>query len=140
SDVEWEISPSAGIRGGYWFEFEEIEPSFFGIGLDLSYYRAFEDRSFGRLKVWAAPLTPLIMLRIPLGYSEDFPGGRVQPYIAGGPGFTISAAHADLSDLSSTGNVLDDFEDVSFDVGADARAGIQFQISHGFGLFGEYRY
>src|SRR5258706_16085415 len=35
SDVEWETSPSAGVRGGYWIE---TWPSILGIGLDLSYY------------------------------------------------------------------------------------------------------
>src|SRR5258705_8927039 len=91
SDVEWETSPSVGLRGGYWFEFEEFLPSFLGIGLDLSYYRAFEDHNFAPLDVWAMPMTPLLMLRLPLGYSGRFPGGRVQPYVAAGPGFTLSA-------------------------------------------------
>jgi opacity protein-like surface antigen len=136
-DFEWETSPSMGIRGGYWFEFDELGPSFLGIGLDLSYYRAFEDTDFAEINVWATPMTPLLMLRLPLGYSEDFPGGRVQPYVAVGPGFTLSAASADLSNL---GIGMDDFEDVSFDVGLDARGGLAVQLSQGFALFGEYRY
>jgi opacity protein-like surface antigen len=140
SDVEWETSPSFGLRGGYWFEFEDFAPSFLGIGLDLSYYRAFEKDDFASLDMWFLPITPLLMLRIPLGYSEEFPGGRVQPYAAVGPGFTLAAAHAELSDLSSTGNVLDDFNDATLDVGLDVRAGLAVQLSHSFALFGEYRY
>ena len=138
SDVEWETSPSFGFRGGYWFE--AFMPSVLGIGLDLSYYRAFEDDSFAPLDVWMTPITPLLMLRIPLGFDEDFPGGRVQPYGAIGPGFTLVAAHADLSDLSSAGAAVDDFEDATFDVGLDARAGLAVQLSPGFALFAEYRY
>jgi len=134
---EWETSPSLGFRGGYWFEFDDFAPSFLGIGLDLSYYRAFEEDEFGSLDVWATPITPLLMLRIPLGYSEDYPGGRVQPYVAVGPGFTLTAARADLSEL---GIGLDDFEDATFDVGADARAGLAIPLGHSFALFGEYRY
>jgi opacity protein-like surface antigen len=61
----------------------------------------------------------------------------VQPYATVGPGFTFTAAHADLSNL---GIGLDDFEDATFDVGLDARAGIAFQVAPHFGLFGEYRY
>jgi outer membrane protein with beta-barrel domain len=136
-DFDWETSPSMGIRGGYWFEFEEIGPSFLGAALDLSYYRAFEDTDFAEINVWLTPMTPLLMLRLPLGYSEEFPGGRVQPYAAVGPGFTIAAASADLSNL---GIGMDDFEDVSFDVGLDARAGLAIQLSRSFALFGEYRY
>jgi opacity protein-like surface antigen len=136
-NFDWETSPSLGIRGGYWFEFSEFTPSFLGLALDMSYYRAFEDTDFAEINIWATPMTPLLMLRLPLGYSEDYPGGRVQPYAAVGPGFTITAATADLSNL---GIGMDDFEDVSFDVGFDARAGLAVQISHSFALFGEYRY
>jgi hypothetical protein len=131
----WETSPSVGLRGGYWFTEQNLP--FLGMGLDLSYYRAFQDTGFAPIKIWAVPLTPMLMLRIPIGMSERYPGGRVQPYIAGGPGFTIAAARADLSDL---GIGLGDFEDTSFDVGADARAGIQFQVAPHLGLFSEYRY
>ena len=135
-DFNWETSPSVGLRGGYWFEWEDF-PSFLGLGLDLSYYRAFEDTDFAEINVWATPITPLLMLRVPLGYSEDYPGGRVQPYAAVGPGFTLTAARADLSNL---GIGLHDFKDATFDVGLDARAGLAVQVSHGFALFGEYRY
>jgi opacity protein-like surface antigen len=133
----WETSASVGMRGGYWFEFEEIPASFLGVALDLSYYNAFEDTDFAEVNIWATPMTPLLMLRLPLGYSEEFPGGRVQPYAAVGPGFTFTAAHADLSNL---GIGLDDFEDATFDVGLDARAGLAVQLSRRFALFGEYRY
>jgi opacity protein-like surface antigen len=136
-DFNWETSPSVGLRGGYWFEFADEFPSFLGVALDLSYYGAFEDTDFAEINVWATPITPLLMLRLPLGYSEEFPGGRVQPYAAVGPGFTLSAASADLSNL---GIGMDDFEDVSFDVGLDARAGLAVQLSHSFALFSEYRY
>lgn len=136
-DYNWETSPSVGLRGGYWFEFEEIPPSFFGLGLDLSYYRAFEDTDFAEVNVWATPITPLLMLRLPLGYSERFPGGRVQPYAAVGPGFTLTAATADMSNL---GVGLDDFEDATFDVGLDARAGLAIQLARSFAIFGEYKY
>ena len=138
SDVDWETSPSVGMRGGYWFE--QTGVSFIGIGLDLSYYRAFEDDNFASLDVWATPITPLLMLRLPLGYSERYPGGRVQPYAAVGPGITLSAARADLDELSSAGAFLDDFEDASLDVGLDARAGLAVALSPHFALFGEYRY
>jgi opacity protein-like surface antigen len=141
SDVEWETSPSVGIRGGYWIE---TYPSILGIGLDLSYYRVYEDSNFARLKVAAIPFTPLLMARIPIGFSEAFPGGRVQPYAAVGPGFTIAGAHAAIDELrdnfSGTNTRLDDFNDVAFAVGLDARAGLAVQLARHFGIFSEYRY
>jgi len=132
---DWETSPTVGLRGGYWFSEQDLP--FLGFGLDLSYYRAFEDTHFAPIKVWAVPMTPMLMLRIPIGVSERYPGGRLQPYVAAGPAFTISAAHADLEDL---GIGLRNFEDTSFDVGADARAGLAVQLSPHFGLFSEYRF
>jgi opacity protein-like surface antigen len=138
SDVDWDTSPSFGMRGGYWFE--QTGVSFIGIGLDFSYYQAREDDNFAPLDVYLTPITPLLMLRVPLGYSERYPGGRIQPYAAVGPGFTIAAAHADLEELSSTGAFLDDFDDATFAVGLDARAGLAVALSPHFALFGEYRY
>lgn len=133
-DIEWETTPSLGLRGGYWFG--EYGPSFIGIGLDLSYYRAFEDASIGEIDVWATPITPLLMLRVPLGYSEDYPGGRVQPYGAIGPAFTLAAAQVELGEFLAT----DDFEAVGFGVGLDARAGLAVPLGRSFALFTEYRY
>jgi len=142
SDVEWETSPSFGIRGGYWFD--EPGLNFLGIGLDLSYYRAFEESDFASLDVYVTPLTPLLMLRIPIATSEAFPGGRIQPYGAIGPGFTLAAAHADTDELrdnfSGFDTHLDDFEAATFDVGLDARAGLAIQLAPHFAVFGEYRY
>jgi opacity protein-like surface antigen len=140
-DVDWDTTESLGMRGGYWFEFEEIAPSFLGIALDLSYYRAFEDSNFAELKVWATPLTPLLMLRAPLGYSEEYPGGRVQPYIAVGPSFTLAFAEADLSEIPPSQDIaFEDFDSAGFGVGFDGRAGLAIQLSRHFALFGEYRY
>jgi hypothetical protein len=142
SDVEWDATPSIGMRGGYWFE----EPgfNFIGVGIDLSGYGAFEDSGFASLDAWLTPLTPLLMLRIPLLASEEFPGGRIQPYGAVGPGFTLSAADADLDELrddfSGFNTRIDDFEAASFDVGLDARGGLTILFSPHFGIFGEYRY
>ena len=140
-DVDWDTTESLGLRGGYWFEFEEIGPSFLGVGLDLSFYRAFQDSNFAEVEVWATPLTPLLMLRAPLGYSEEFPGGRVQPYIAVGPGFTLAFASADLSEINPSVDIaFEDFDAAGFGVGFDGRAGLAIQLSRHFALFGEYRY
>jgi opacity protein-like surface antigen len=141
SEVDWDTTPSLGLRGGYWFG--EYGPSFIGIGLDLSYYQAVEDSNFAELEVAVTPMTPLLMLRAPLGYDEDFPGGRVQPYVAVGPGFTLAYAHAELDEITPSNPndfFYDDFDEAGFGVGLDARAGLAVQLAPSFALFGEYRY
>jgi len=142
-DVDFETTESLGLRGGYWFEFSDTLPSFLGIGLDLSMYRSFEDSSFAELEVWNTPITPLLMLRAPLGYSEDYPGGRVQPYVAVGPSFHVAFAHAELDEITPTGPgdaFYDDFDAAGFGLGLDARAGLAIPIGRHFALFTEYRY
>jgi len=140
-EVDFDDTESFGFRGGYWFEFQEIGPSFLGVGLDLSFYRAFEDSNFAELEAWLTPLTPLLMLRAPLGYSEEFPGGRVQPYIAVGPGFTLAFAEADISEINPSQDIaFEDFDSSGFGVGFDGRAGLAIQLARSFALFGEYRY
>jgi hypothetical protein len=139
SDVDWETTESLGFRGGYWFG--EFGPSFIGIGLDFSYYRAFEDSSFAEFESILTPMTPLLMLRAPLGYDEDYPGGRVQPYVAVGPSFTLAYAHAETDEITPSVDIAyDDFDEGGFGVGIDARAGLAIPIGPHFALFGEYRY
>jgi opacity protein-like surface antigen len=132
--IEYDTSFTGGLRGGYWFE---DAANFIGIGLDLSYYGAFEDTSTAPLDIYALPITPLLMARIPIAVEEDFPGGRVQPYGAIGPGFTLSVALADLSEL---GIGIDDLADASFDLGLDVRGGLAIHVAKPIALFAEYRY
>ena len=149
-ELDDDATPSFGIRGGYWFE----EPGFnwIGIGLDLSYYGvsgevrcvpplcpigAQPDTDFD---IFVTPMTPLLMLRIPLAATEEIPGGRVQPYAAVGPAFNLSYAFSDFGDLGPSVGLHDDFEAASFDVGLDARGGLAFQVSRHFALFTEYKF
>jgi len=58
------------------------------------------------------------MLRLPLLKDPDkgFPHGRLQPYVAAGPGVFISRAKADFGDLG-----LGSESDTSVDIGVDVR-------------------
>jgi hypothetical protein len=80
------------------------------------------------------PISPLLMLRLPLFGSPEFPGGRLQPYVAGGPGFFLTSVKVDAPGLPEHRS------DWQVDVGADARAGIAFMLTPGFGTFVEGRY
>ena len=116
-----------GGRFGYWMDFFH----YLGLALDLSYFQADSEK----VDFSIVPLSLLFMLRWPLLTSEDYPHGKIQPYLGGGP----SAIYYDMSvDLRPA--VSDKVSDWSFDTGWDFRAGLLWQFHKNFGVFGEYRY
>ena len=127
-----DVSGTVGLRGGYWLP---GWAKFVGVGLDFSFYSASDD-GVAELDILAAPVTPLLMLRLPLLTSDAFPNGQLQPYGAVGPGFTLTIADADLSRFE----IFEDFVDSKLDVGIDARGGISFQLDEHIAVFSEYRY
>jgi hypothetical protein len=85
-----------------------------------------------RLEV--VPMTPLVLLRLPLLGSPEFPKGRLQPYVGAGPGFFLSSVKVDAPGLP------EESTDWQVELGVDARAGIVVMITPGFGTFVEGRY
>jgi opacity protein-like surface antigen len=132
--LEYDPGFTFGVRGGYWFD---PTASWLGLGLDFSYFHALEDRTRGELDIFALPLTPLLMVRAPLGASDEFPNGRVQPYAGVGPALTLSIARLALDD---TVPGMDDFYDAALDVGVDVRGGLAVHVAPRVALFLEYRY
>jgi len=121
--VNYSTTYAFGLRAGYWFD----SARWLGLAVDLSYIRPDPD-----LTVF--PLSTLLMLRVPLLTSDEFPSGRVQPYLGGGPGLFMSHFAGDLgSDLGGRTS------DTSIDVGLDVRGGITFLFTREFGFFAEYR-
>ncbi len=122
-EVDYSNTFTVGLRVGYWFD----SASWLGLALDVSYFRPDPD-------VTVLPVSALVMLRLPLFTSEEFPRGRLQPYVAGGPGLFASKFAGDLgSDLG--GRV----SDTSYDLGLDLRGGLTFLFTPDFGIFLEYR-
>jgi hypothetical protein len=74
------------------------------------------------------PISPLLFVRIPLGYTAEFIHGRYQLYGGGGPSLIWSEVN---------GGVIDD---QSLDFGGDVRGGFNFLIAPSWGIFAEYRY
>jgi hypothetical protein len=74
------------------------------------------------------PITPLFLIRVPLGYSSTFANGRYQFYGGGGPSLIWSEVNGGFID------------DQSLDLGADVRAGFNFLILPNWGIFTEYRF
>ena len=125
--VDFASSYGLGARAGYWFE----KLPYVGIAGDLSYFKA-ENKT---ADIYVVPVSLLLMLRWPLLKNEDFPKGRLQPYVGIGPGFFFSVTKVDFRPtLPKT------FSGTSFDVGLDLRAGIAWQFQKHLALLGEYRY
>lgn len=130
-ETKWKDSFGGGIRGGYWFE---GRAKWLGLAADISYFRPKEDISGEAAEIHVIPLSLLLMFRAPLITSEKYPNGRLQPYVAAGPGFFISVFSLDLDPID------EEITETSFDVGADVRGGIAFLVARGFGFFAEYRF
>jgi opacity protein-like surface antigen len=122
--AHWDSSIAVGLRGTYWFEgkFDWI-----GLAADWSYFKPKDNNS--SVEIQTFPLTPLLMVRIPLFRSEEFAAGRLTPYAAVGPGIFFSRIGADGSGSKT---------DVP--VGLDYRFGLSLMFTKQVGLFSEYRY
>jgi opacity protein-like surface antigen len=126
-------SPAAGLRIGYWFE----RFPWLGVAGDVSGYIT----SWGYenpYEVTLFPVTPMVLVRGRLVQQEGFENGRVQPYLAVGPGIFISSVevvtgYAILGTTQSSSTV-------TADVGLDIRAGVEFLASSWFGVSIEYRF
>lgn len=113
---------AAGIRVGYWWALPV--PLDFGLALDGSGVLG----DLGKADFNFVPLTALLMARLRLLESEQFPSGRLQPYIAAGPSLVWSEIDIGL------------FSEDRWDLGGDGRAGLRVGLIGGLGVFGEYRY
>jgi opacity protein-like surface antigen len=116
---DYEDSITGGGRAGFW-----LLP-WFGLAGDASYFAP--DDQAGEFNVDVVPISLLLMLRVPLASSDEFPNGRVQPFLGLGPGIFVSVV-----DFGG------DFDDTAVDIGFAAHAGLEFLITRHVGLFAEY--
>jgi opacity protein-like surface antigen len=150
SNVSFDKSFLVGGRVGHWFE----SPEFFGLGLDVSYFRPDigAQTKIGKGTItdtrgvlFKAPINvsgagPVrfrevdfsitavsfdLMLRWPMLVSTDFPHGRLQPYLTIGPGLYIQ--HLERFDTRTTH-------------GLKVGGGVAWELTRSIGLFAEYRY
>jgi opacity protein-like surface antigen len=126
--VKFDTEAMGGGRLGYWFL------PWLGVAADISYFAPAGDGNTVETRLEVVPMSPLVMLRLPLLVSPEFPNGRLQPYVGGGPGFFLTKVKVDVPGLGERST------DWQWEVGADARAGITFLITPGFGTFIEGRY
>jgi hypothetical protein len=128
--VKFDTEAMGGGRLGYWLE----GLPWLGVAGDVSYFAPAGQGDTAETRLEVVPMSPLVMFRLPLLGSADFPKGRLQPYVGGGPGFFLTSVKVDVPGLGEQST------DWQFEVGADARAGITFMITPAFGTFVEGRY
>jgi hypothetical protein len=128
--VKFDTEATGGARLGYWLG----GLRWLGFAADVSYFAPAGQGSTVETRLEVVPITPLVMFRLPLLDSPEFPSGRLQPYLAAGPGFFLTRLKVDVPGLGEQRS------DWQFEVGADARAGIVFMFTPGFGTFVEGRY
>jgi len=129
-------SPTFGIRAGYWLgkPYRDVQwpvSSFVGIAGDVSYFQRKADGA----KFDVVPISVLLMLRLPLYRSDEFPTGKLQPYLGIGPSLFVAQASLDAPspDINSVHHGRTDF-------GFDVRAGLAWQVHKSFAFFTEYRF
>jgi hypothetical protein len=125
-------SPIGGLRIGY---FVERFP-WLGVAGDISYFiQAWGIQS--AYEITSIPISALVMFRLPLIKSPEYPNGRAQPYLAVGPSLFITTAElASGWAFLGTGHVD---SDTSVDPGVDARVGMRLIASEWISVVLEYR-
>ena len=119
-----------GGRIGYWFE----SCPWLGLAADASVSEIdFDDIDHKVFSV--VSFSTLLMVRLSLKSSKEFPKGRIQPYLGVGPGFFFGGMSEFIPEVPSTGRVL---EDTYYSLGFDSRIGIDVLIKKSYGLFLEY--
>lgn len=116
-----------GGRIGYWFN----SYPWLGLALDLS----FSELDFDDIQIGVGSLSTLLMFRLPINSSQEFPKGRIQPYLGVGPGFFYGGMSEFIEEVPPSGRVLDDSY---FSMGFDGRIGITYLINPSMGVSLEY--
>lgn len=126
--LDFDASGTFGVRGGYW-----VNPiPWVGGAVDLSFFQ----RKTEGARIDLVPLSFLLMLRYPVLMSDEYPKGRLQPYIGVGPSLFYS--HASMDFDPPLGHVT--HGNFFSDVGLDVRAGASWRASPHIALFVEYRF
>jgi hypothetical protein len=130
--LKWTFA--TGVRAGYWFE----GLPWLGVALDVSYFNPKIDDRPGALTedFTVIPISPLLMARMLLDKSPEFPKGRFQPYVAAGPSLVVSRFDWHVSPPGK----FTIMREWSADVGFDARLGLTWMLTRRLGLFAENRY
>jgi opacity protein-like surface antigen len=146
-DVRFDTSGTVGGRTGVWFD----QLPWLGVGVDVFHFQP----TIGggqTLEITAPGLNgtttiqtinvsvlglgfDVLRLRLPLLQGEDFPHGRLQPYVTAGPALFWTRAE-DTTNLAPPANQ----SNTDMSLGVKVGAGTSYQLTPLIGLFGEYRF
>jgi len=126
--VDFKNSFSTGARFGYWIE----RFPWLGGAIDASFFEANAKNADINIPVGA--LSFLLMFRYPLLVNEQFPKGRLQPYVGIGPELAFSEISAEFRENGS-GKI----KEFATGIGLDLRTGFLWQFHRHWGFFAEYR-
>lgn len=146
SDMKFKTSGTVGGRAGYWFE----QLPWYGIGIDVFYFQPTADSQTAVVTIpglgsAAVPIDKVslsvigigfdvLRLRLPLLKSEEYPHGQLQPYFTAGPAIFKTR-------IKDTTNFAPGSQsDTDTSLGVKVGAGLSFQVTQWFSLFGEYRF
>ena len=154
-DASFDDSITYGMRAGYWFG------RWAGLALDVFTFQSdvnaqgftLDKAGFPETAdVRVIPISALLMLRWPLLVSEEYPFGRLHPYVGGGPSLFLTEfeGSVDLAPFDfpytranpSSPNIepAGKFSSKNVDPGMELLVGLDFQIVPLVGVFMEYRY
>jgi len=135
ASIDLSSSTEFGIRIGAWFP----TYNWFGVGIDMGYLHA----DGPGVDITALPFTLLLALRAPLFPTPEIPGGRLQPYAMAGVSFYITDISVQLNGMGGGSNQMGwPWPNTTPDkvIGPYLAAGLAWQPTRGFAIFGEYRY
>lgn len=136
ASIDLSSSTEFGIRFGVW---GNSTYKWVGVGIDMGYLHA----DGPGVDITALPFTLLLALRAPLFPTPEIPGGRLQPYAMAGVSFYITDISVQLNGMGGSSNQMSwPWPSTSVDkvYGPYLAAGLAWQPTKSFAIFGEYRY
>ena len=154
-DVKFDNSAVFGGRVGYWTDYV-------GLGLDAFHFQpdigsqnvtlsgtvsgpggVFALNANGpipHIDISVTAITLDFLFRLPLLKSDDFPNGRLQPYLVVGPGLFIAEVKGEINGEVNGQPVRLSGSETDTSFGIKAGLGVAFSVHKNVALFGEYRF
>ena len=129
-DVNFKDSFMVGGRVTYWTQ----RFPWLGVALDGSYFDA--EAKNANIDIPVVGVSLLMMMRYPMFPNEQFPQGRLQPYLGGGLELAFGKAKAEFENNGAKTKI----KDSNGGVGVDLRAGMLWPVHRHWGIFTEYRF
>jgi hypothetical protein len=119
---------TVGGRVTYWTQ----RFPWLGVAFDGSYFKA--DAKNGNIEIPVYGFSLLMMMRYPLLVNEQFPQGRLQPYLGFGPEFAFGKVKAEFEENGFKTKI----EENEGAFGVDVRTGLLWKLDQQWGIFTEY--